>query len=83
MTTVFTPNTNVIYRRENVEYDVDWNNQQEGTSATIPTFAAVTSRSYHPGVVVTSRMDGSQHVVTSSVDKVIWRQLSTRNGDAP
>ncbi|MCP4644537.1 MAG: DUF1559 domain-containing protein, partial [bacterium] len=46
-TTVFTPNTHVPCAQGGQEYDVDWTNQQEGKSPTVPTFAAVTARSHH------------------------------------
>lgn len=83
-TGVFAPNTKVLYSHaDGKTYDVDWNNRQEGIgglSDTIPTFAAVTSRSYHPGGVNTLRADGSTHFTPSSLDLLVWRQLTTRNG---
>ena len=36
MTALFQPNTKVPFTSEEVDYDVDWTNQQEGKSATIP-----------------------------------------------
>ncbi|MEZ6087517.1 MAG: DUF1559 domain-containing protein [Pirellulaceae bacterium] len=50
-TTTFGPNTKAICNVGGVEYDVDWTNSREGLSTTAQTFAAVTSRSYHPGGV--------------------------------
>jgi prepilin-type N-terminal cleavage/methylation domain-containing protein len=79
ITTVFTPNTQVIYVKDGVEYDVDYNSMQEGKSATQPTYAAVTSRSYHPGLVNTMMMDGSVRSVENEVDPGTWRQLGTRS----
>lgn len=79
-TTVFTPNTEVICTTGGVEYDVDWTNQQEGKSTTIPTFAAVTSRSYHPGVVCSSLMDGSVRTFSNTISLSVWRAISTRAG---
>jgi hypothetical protein len=47
-----------------------------------PTYAAVTSRSYHSGDVVNvAKMDGSVDVVTSDIDLRIWRAMATRNGE--
>ena len=82
-TTVFGPNTKVLCNVGGIEYDVDWTNQQEGKSTSVPTFAAVTSRSYHPGGVMTVFMDGSIHFVPQTVDLAVWRALSTRAGGEP
>jgi hypothetical protein len=79
-TSVFTPNTQVLCDFGGVLYDIDWTSQREGTSLTVPTFAAVTSRSYHPGVVNVLLMDGSARSVADSVDRIVWRALSTRAG---
>ena len=79
-TATFAPNTVVPFIDGDVEYDVDWNNQQEGKSLTASTYAAVTSRSYHPGGVNTARTDGSVHFATSSTDIAAWQALATRDG---
>ncbi len=79
-TSTFRPNTVVPYDDGNQLYDVDWNNQQEGKSDSIKTFAAVTSRSYHPGGVNTARADGSVQFVSSSIGLAAWQALSTRDG---
>ncbi|HEX3999163.1 MAG TPA: DUF1559 domain-containing protein [Pirellulales bacterium] len=80
-TTTFTPNTavNYTYTDGNI-YDVDFDNQNEGTSNTNPTFGPVTSRSYHIGGVNVSYMDGSVHFVSNLVDLATWQALSTRAG---
>ena len=54
--------------------------QQEGKSATQKTFAAITSRSYHNGVVNTGMIDGSIRKITNDISLRIWRGLSTRDG---
>ncbi len=84
-TTVFTPNTKVICEVSGQEFDVDWTNFREGkdqssyvTTAAPRTYAAVTSRSYHEGGVMTGGLDGSVHFVTDSIDGDLWRALSTR-----
>ncbi|MCI0358568.1 MAG: DUF1559 domain-containing protein [Planctomycetaceae bacterium] len=82
-TTTFAPNTKVICNVGGANYDVDWNNQQEGKSTTVPTFAAVTSRSYHPGGVMTVFMDGSVHFIPQTIDLATWQALSTRDGGEP
>ncbi len=49
-TTVFPPNTRVPYAGGGDTYDVDFNSSREGQFLRV-TYAAVTARSYHPGVV--------------------------------
>ncbi len=78
-TTAFTPNSAVLCTVGNKNYDVDWTNMQEGKSGTIGTYAAVTSRSYHPQGVQTLFMDGSVHCITDGIELKTWRVLSTRN----
>jgi prepilin-type N-terminal cleavage/methylation domain-containing protein len=80
-TTVFTPNTFVKYvHTDGRTYDIDYNSQQEGRSATQRTYAAVTARSCHPGVVNTLNMDGSSRPVSNSIELAVWRALGTRAG---
>ena len=80
ITSTFTPNFEVNCTRNGIVYDVDWNNQQEGKSTTIPTFAAITARSWHSGGVQIVLMDGSVHFANETVDLAVWRALSTRAG---
>ena len=79
-TTTFRPNTKVPFSRDGREYDIDYNSRQEGNSATVKTFAAITARSYHNGVVNSARLDGSVHPVSDAIDPAVWRALSTRAG---
>lgn len=79
-TTTFTPNTQVLATQSGVTYDIDWSNMQEGKSATVPTVAAVTARSYHLGKVNVLMMDGSVRSVEDTVNLGTWRALSTRAG---
>jgi prepilin-type N-terminal cleavage/methylation domain-containing protein len=79
-TTVFTPNTRVPYPDAAGGYDIDFNSRQEGSNATAKTYAAITSRSYHPGGVVTAMMDGSVGLLADSIDRTVWRALGTRAG---
>jgi prepilin-type N-terminal cleavage/methylation domain-containing protein len=80
-TTTFTPNTAVPYTyTDGNVYDIDFDNQNEGTSQTNPTFGPVTSRSYHVGGVNVTYMDGSVHFVPNLVDLATWQALSTRAG---
>src|SRR5690606_316727 len=78
-TTVSPPNHRALCT-EGVAYDVDWNNQQEGKSPTIPTYAAVTARSYHEGMVNVAMMDGSVRPIEDNINVGVWRALSTRRG---
>lgn len=77
-TTVFTPNTKVACVQGDATYDIDWTNQQEGKSPTVRTYAAVTSRSAHVGLVNVARMDGSVQAITNDIEQTLWRALSTR-----
>jgi len=79
-TAVFPPNTRVSFTRNGREYDIDYNSRQEGNSATVKTFAAITARSYHNGTVNAARLDGSVHAVSDGMNPTVWRALSTRSG---
>jgi prepilin-type N-terminal cleavage/methylation domain-containing protein len=81
-TTTFTPNTKVPYPSGGAVYDFDYNSRQEGNTAA-PTYAAITSRSSHPGIVVTAMMDGSVSTIADSIDLAVWRALGTRAGGEP
>src|SRR5262249_13325026 len=78
-TTTFVPNTYVTCA-STTGYDVDFISQTESGSTTIPTYSAMTSRSYHPEVVNAAMMDGSVRVGPNRIDISLWRALSTRAG---
>jgi prepilin-type N-terminal cleavage/methylation domain-containing protein len=59
---------------------IDYTSQQEATSTTEVTYAIITARSYHPGVVNALLMDGSTRSVSENIDLNIWRALGTRAG---
>jgi prepilin-type N-terminal cleavage/methylation domain-containing protein len=80
-TTAFAPNATVSCESGGAVYDVDWTNQQEGRSASVPTYAAVTARSYHGGGVNSLMMDGSMRWFADDTQLGVWRAYSTRNGD--
>jgi prepilin-type N-terminal cleavage/methylation domain-containing protein/prepilin-type processing-associated H-X9-DG protein len=81
MTTVFTPNTFVAYvHTDGRTYDIDYNSRQEGQSATRPSYAAVTARSYHPGTINALFMDGSVRSISDQIERRVWRALGTRGG---
>jgi prepilin-type N-terminal cleavage/methylation domain-containing protein len=79
-TTVLTPNTAVASGMPGVPNWADVNLMQEGRSATIPSYAAITARSYHPGLVNVGLMDGSVRSVRDGIDLATWRALGTRSG---
>jgi prepilin-type processing-associated H-X9-DG protein len=84
-TTAYTPNTVVpATLLDGSAGDVDYVNQAEGavaaTSATPYSYAAVTSRSYHTGVVNVAFMDGSIRSIANDIDLGTWQALSTRAG---
>ena len=79
-TTVFTPNTRVPHTVSGIEHDIDYNSRQEGSSTTVKTFAAITSRSHHNGLVGVAMMDGSVSTIDDSIALDVWRAMSTRAG---
>lgn len=82
-TTVLTPNTRVEHTEGGVTFDVDYNSWQEGKldGGTVPpTYAAITSRSYHNGIVNVVLMDGSTRSVSENIHIGVWRALGTRAG---
>ncbi len=79
-TGVFAPNTKVPYANGGMVYDIDFTSVREGTSNTGMTYAAVTPRSYHAGIINASLLDGSVRSVSSQIDLSTWRALITRAG---
>ena len=82
-TVTLAPNSKVHHTNAGVEYEeMDFNSWQEGKNgiAGDPTYAMITSRSHHIGLVHTARVDGSVSAVTDSIDLEIWHALGTRNG---
>lgn len=76
-TTAIPPNT---ARRGTFSTQFDWVSQREGTSTTIPTYAAVTARSDHSGMVNVSFMDGSVRSISENIQPSVWRAMSTIAG---
>jgi prepilin-type N-terminal cleavage/methylation domain-containing protein len=79
-TTTFAPNTKVPHLVGGQLFDIDVTSSREGRNQVDPTYGVITSRSYHPSVVVTLRMDGSVHNAANTIDLVSWRALGTRAG---
>ena len=57
----------------------DYTSCREDKSCASPTFAAVTSRSWHVGIVNSLLMDGSVRTISDSIDLQTWRDLGQRN----
>ncbi|HEY1381546.1 MAG TPA: DUF1559 domain-containing protein [Gemmataceae bacterium] len=79
-TTTFPPNTVTPFAAVGVTYDVDFTSRREGKTATVPTYSAVTARSYHSRGVNALLLDGSVRFVTDSIPQDTWRALGTRAG---
>jgi prepilin-type processing-associated H-X9-DG protein len=79
-TTLFPPNTKVPYSTGGVESDVDVLSASEGNAARRMTYAGVTARSYHSGLVNVLLMDGSVRGFRSETAVAVWRALGTRAG---
>ncbi|MBP3960844.1 DUF1559 domain-containing protein [Gemmata sp. G18] len=80
VTFVQTPNTVVTFSSAGTNYTVDYVSSRDGSSATAPSYAAMTARSYHTNLVNVVLMDGSVRSVASSVSLLAWRAAGTRNG---
>jgi prepilin-type N-terminal cleavage/methylation domain-containing protein/prepilin-type processing-associated H-X9-DG protein len=79
-TTTFPPNTVVSYATGGDTYDVDFTSRREGKTASVPTYSAVTARSFHSGGVNALLMDGSVRFVTNGISQAAWRALGTWAG---
>lgn len=83
-TTTFTPNAKVYIGGPGSTIEGDYISCKErGTSATCagkPTYAAVTTRSFHVGTVNSMLMDGSVRSVSNNIDLTLWRALGSRAG---
>ncbi len=78
--TVFTPNTKVLFNDAGTMRDVDFTSSRIGVSTTQPTYVAITSRSYHTGIVNALMGDGAVRSISENIDRGIWRALGTRAG---
>ncbi len=78
-TTAWPPNrviTGTASWNRGLDLDVNGINQESGG----PSFAAITSRSYHPGGVNVLVGDGTVRFIKSSIDGMMWRALGTIAG---
>ena len=79
-TATFPPNTRVMFSASGQMTDVDFVSRSESMTQVSPTYAAVTARSFHAGIVNAALVDGSVRTFSNSVDTTIWRALGTRAG---
>ncbi|RPI89008.1 MAG: DUF1559 domain-containing protein [Planctomycetaceae bacterium] len=82
-TTSFGPNSNTQCFNGTTAYEeCDYNSWQEGRKGLrgVATYAAVTSRSHHDGVVNVALVDGSVRTISENIDLRVWRALGTRQG---
>lgn len=77
-TTTLPPNSTVVVPTGDTD-EGDYTSCREDKSCATSTFAAVTSRSYHTGMVQTLLMDGSVHSISDNIDLGTWRDLGQRN----
>ena len=77
-TTAWPPNKQILGRSMYLGMDLDLNGLNEELGG--PTFAAINSRSYHPGGVDALLGDGSVKFIESSIDGMVWRGLGTVAG---
>ncbi|MCA9053754.1 MAG: DUF1559 domain-containing protein [Planctomycetaceae bacterium] len=83
-TATFTPNTVVpVSGSGGAAADGDFNNCREGKSCTAPTYAAVTSRSWHPGSVQCVLLDGTVKTIGENLDLQVWRLMAQRDDGQP
>jgi prepilin-type N-terminal cleavage/methylation domain-containing protein len=80
VTFVLPPNTMTPFVSAGQTHDVDWVSTRDGSSATVLSYAVMTSRSYHTGVVNVLLMDGSVRPVSNSITPAAWTAAATRKG---
>ncbi len=81
-TATMPPNTFVKYVNGGETLDADYNSWQEGKDwpGGSPTYAIITSRSFHSGGVNVTHVDGSIQTVNDDIDLFVWRAKATRAG---
>lgn len=84
-TTTFPPNSKTIIQAAvgstpAIEGDVITRKERNMAGLNQPTYAAVTARSYHVGMVNALLMDGSVRTISDTIDRAVWRDVGTRLG---
>ena len=75
-TTALPPNTKSRAGSPAIDSDMSSEDEDDGG----PTYAAITSRSYHPGSVNALFADGSVHSIKNTINFQTWRALGTVGG---
>ena len=78
-TVTLPPNSNVTVGGGDRPDEGDYTSCREDKSCIGPTFAAVTARSWHEGIVHGLLMDGSARSFSETIDLGLWRLLGQRN----
>lgn len=78
-TVTLPPNAEVTVPGGDRPDEGDYTSCREDKSCTTPTYAAVTSRSWHVGIVNSLLMDGSVRSISENLDLGTWRNLGQRN----
>jgi prepilin-type N-terminal cleavage/methylation domain-containing protein len=82
VTTTLTPNTKVLQTVGGITYDIDYVSKREGRlTPPGPTYAVMTARSYHFGMVHALLCDGSVKPISDNINLSLWRGLGTRAGN--
>ncbi|WP_146394432.1 DUF1559 domain-containing protein [Planctomycetes bacterium CA13] len=82
-TVTMPPNAKVRFTNSGQEYEqMDFNSWQEGKNGRLgsQSYAMITSRSYHVGLVQVAMVDGSVQTITESINRDTWHALGTRAG---
>lgn len=81
-TVTLVPNSKVMTTNAGKSHVTDYNSWQEGKNGNSgqPTYAIVTSRSHHTGIVNVGLLDGSVRSISENIDLSVWRALGTRAG---
>lgn len=83
ITTTMPPNAETACSNGTDVYEFcDYNSWQEGKNGINgpPSYAMITSRSFHTGTVQVALMDGSTRSISENIDLSVWRSLGTRGG---
>jgi len=81
-TTVMTPNSVTECTDGTDTFECDYNSWQEGRDGVAgnPSYAIITSRSHHVGVVQAALADGSACTISDQIDRSVWQAIGTRGG---
>lgn len=80
-TVTLPPNSMVNVPGSTRPMEGDYTSCREDKSCTSPTYAAVTARSWHIGIVHALLVDGSTRGISDSIDLGVWRAIGTRHGN--